>query len=1809
MQIVPRSPEFSSGHDITTILKSSFARNKRSYTPCKRLFLLLTYIVTKTAVHCKVNTATITGTQHNDQTEYTRPNPAEKSMHTPDPYHGTGSMIDAAEIPVKQYNAMGGFGGSSTTDFNQHRPMNTNTSHRRSSSGVYDDEDLASSAAMAALYKQDLGTAGQNSMTMNSPQPGNLIKESGAEESSGHNGNGMSSPRQRLNGKLHIRTSPRHRYHSRWFHTNNTAVYGAQQKISPDAGGFHFPKTLRRQPQQEENNEPAPRPHIPLHQRSLRRSSGQDNTSSTTSYMKLSARGQLPSPGRLLSDQVHMIPQPEATGPAGAKTMRHHDTMEENPGRETAVNLPPPQGASAAGLMTDHGNDFNQPNPADIPATMTTTPSGVRHGAKKLPPRPTNTMGGHTTEAQNLNTQTSTNPYMPAPENQILQNMQHMSIQEGEGAFISKKTLRHPADEPKPKQQAGEMPPPPKVPLASKTLRRPSSSDGKTGKTGLLNKLRSTMSQRRQSQSQQQQSYQGEPAAMRVDQGVDTTVHETTNRAITHEHITPVIRNEQQEVIEKDIHNYDVYDRILPVKEHIDLPARHYTPDASGRLHEMKPEGYNAAGEMQISNGQQRILVSETKVTSPGGTTRTESVWRYPTAGENVTTGNYGSLPLHHTYKGDWSESNPVIASNSTMQTNTNNLSENVETINTTANAKPAPSAATSSRPDTVRTFSRTPRDGDVLVSQPLHSLDSPPGATPIGGHNSLEYSGPISGMHAGTQAGLNMPDVPPKSPKRTLSAAARAAKGATAVGSPTAASQGMSQSPSGGQGVMGAVTMGGASTAPGIPPPMQKTHQDVHATGRNDLGPTHHTDIDQRRADTHVDYAGGMDSEAYMGPGYHLATGMDSEGLSHKINNPEARAAVRRPSVSSEWGAISKPRRLKHDRDEQSPIGARPARPTPSPQRTMRNRSRDNGPTLRQRLSHRLHSTGEHINTKTTNDVSRMSAGAQHIIQQRMPSTSQVRTTSQRFVPTRGTVKNTTSSMPSTEQMKSTASKVSTRATQSIPSSEALKHAAIETEKRAANSMPETTKAAQQMRQQSNMAAAFAGNVTSSLAEGVRKLMPEHLTTEVHTPHPPGAFEDSGTDQYTHSDEYYSQRDSVSSDSSLSSPIEKDMDPNLKRLTSVGGAAPTIKEMENMVVPGGVIQGCHALVGPAVLMENKKVEEEMSLKRLRRLSAHEHDAVALLSEGNGKISKGVRTNHRENKQKSQPGVRFEPTKFEREQSMASKMKELRDAETEREKAQSERIQQTVEKNFLREEHDEFERAKQVRREADRALQQAKRTKLPEDIDLAHKLEKEYQSSMKQNQKVLKENYRSGLGVIVGHGQWETTKHHSGRFDGVERGTGPSGFSPTHTTFPTGFEKDGYLESGVMSEGTESENPWNYNPPSNNGPNHPLNRPKNLPRRTTGNVVANHSVFPNPEIESSSLRKSKTISTLSQPSTRETPQRTISQRFVKPASVKAATNNEPTIMATQLAEGSHSVLHPARMNIQQHMTLPVNGNPHTPTNALELDPITAYTQPIQHPADLGQHTQAIPIDPSSHKISKDPIHPHTSMNIPLHQKPQPVKTAPVRHPLTREGSQALPIGPFPTLTQQIGEVDGKPTQAVPIDPLTHTIPKDPLHFTDAVVSPLNPLALSPKGEEKDKVLTKSPTDPALISSTMDTLGSPGEITAGTAGMSKSAKKKLKRKQKEQEKRQLEKMSTVEADRLGIQLLSRDTPSPMPAEAQAKMDRAMKSPLPIKEPAGIARPGASTVVGGVKPMSWSEVAKQGELEHMVDDGEVKLLGGK
>lgn len=458
--------------------------------------------------------------------------------------------------------------------------------------------------------------------------------------------------------------------------------------------------------------------------------------------MKLGKVGQpLPTPSKIVPTP-QMIPHPEATGPSGAKTMRHPNTRAETQDMDgardarrgsaigSAINLPPPQGAAAAGLMTDYGhhghpsrgsNAAPNLNSVDIPKTQTTLPSSVqpgggvpmgstgdqyRRGSQPMQgqERPMNSQ--YTDQAQMMNTQKPGNPYMPQPvaQDDLTQGLQNLSInREGEGAYISKKTLRHQPDIPDLQQEAQVAEPvQERTSLADKTLRRFSLGHGQekeSTKTGFLGKIKEKLKgddhkqqQEYQIQNQQsrgyQQGYQQEGMEYKSQFGggrevltgrdVDTTVHEsvspgtwrglplnpkfpfelfiddvlTTLTAVVHEHVTPVIHNVEHQEITRDIHNYDVYTRIQPVKEHIELPPRHYTPDSRGNLREMSPEEVAAEaaaaktmkarsglapGHIQMPTQQQqreRILVSETTITSPGGTTRTESVWRYPEEGE-----------------------------------------------------------------------------------------------------------------------------------------------------------------------------------------------------------------------------------------------------------------------------------------------------------------------------------------------------------------------------------------------------------------------------------------------------------------------------------------------------------------------------------------------------------------------------------------------------------------------------------------------------------------------------------------------------------------------------------------------------------------------------------------------------------------------------------------------------------------------------------------------------------------------------------------------------------------------------------------------------------------------------------------------------------------------------------------------------------------------------------------------------------------------------------------------------------------------
>ncbi|KAH0176058.1 hypothetical protein KCU86_g16135, partial [Aureobasidium melanogenum] len=63
---------------------------------------------------------------------------------------------------------------------------------------------------------------------------------------------------------------------------------------------------------------------------------------------------------------------------------------------------------------------------------------------------------------------------------------------------------------------------------------------------------------------------------------VDTDVTETWAPAVTHETVQPQVHHIREEVITREIHNHDVYHRILPIIDIEVLPARHFVPTGNG---------------------------------------------------------------------------------------------------------------------------------------------------------------------------------------------------------------------------------------------------------------------------------------------------------------------------------------------------------------------------------------------------------------------------------------------------------------------------------------------------------------------------------------------------------------------------------------------------------------------------------------------------------------------------------------------------------------------------------------------------------------------------------------------------------------------------------------------------------------------------------------------------------------------------------------------------------------------------------------------------------------------------------------------------------------------------------------------------------------------------------------------------------------------------------------------------------------------------------------------------------------------------
>lgn len=88
----------------------------------------------------------------------------------------------------------------------------------------------------------------------------------------------------------------------------------------------------------------------------------------------------------------------------------------------------------------------------------------------------------------------------------------------------------------------------------------------------------------------------------------DVDYHTRYAPAVTHETVIPEVRHVEHKVITREIHNYDIYHRILPIRDVEVLPARHFVRDPiTGALTEIPAPPPGREGKHQ----QWKIVATE----------------------------------------------------------------------------------------------------------------------------------------------------------------------------------------------------------------------------------------------------------------------------------------------------------------------------------------------------------------------------------------------------------------------------------------------------------------------------------------------------------------------------------------------------------------------------------------------------------------------------------------------------------------------------------------------------------------------------------------------------------------------------------------------------------------------------------------------------------------------------------------------------------------------------------------------------------------------------------------------------------------------------------------------------------------------------------------------------------------------------------------------------------------------------------------------------------------------------------------------
>jgi hypothetical protein len=72
-----------------------------------------------------------------------------------------------------------------------------------------------------------------------------------------------------------------------------------------------------------------------------------------------------------------------------------------------------------------------------------------------------------------------------------------------------------------------------------------------------------------------------------LDDTTDTHVRTKYAPAVTHETVEPTVRHIREEQITREIHNHDVFHRILPIRDVEVLPSRHFVRASNGDLEEI----------------------------------------------------------------------------------------------------------------------------------------------------------------------------------------------------------------------------------------------------------------------------------------------------------------------------------------------------------------------------------------------------------------------------------------------------------------------------------------------------------------------------------------------------------------------------------------------------------------------------------------------------------------------------------------------------------------------------------------------------------------------------------------------------------------------------------------------------------------------------------------------------------------------------------------------------------------------------------------------------------------------------------------------------------------------------------------------------------------------------------------------------------------------------------------------------------------------------------------------------------------------